>query len=202
MSNELPKIPDGYVRDARGRLVPIDNIREVDLLRDETVRALCRRAEKMSAGIDWFREDCFRDIDAFADLSAEQYGVKLRGSKGNLTFTSYDGDWRVIVAIDEKLDFDERLAAARDLISQCIAEWTEGVRPELAALVEDAFRADRAGRLSAARVLGLRRLQIADPRWRRAMEALTDSIQVAQSKRYIRFYKRGNDGSYTQIPIG
>jgi len=33
------------------------------------------------------------------------------------------------------------------------------------------------------------------------MDAITESITVASSKSYLRFYERIDDGSYKQIPL-
>jgi hypothetical protein len=117
----------------------------------------------------------------------------LGGKKGNLTLVSFDGRFKVIVAQSETLVFDERLLAAKELIDQCIRGWSEGASTELLALVNDAFRVDQAGKLSSGRILGLRRLDIQDKKWKKAMEAISESVQVASSKRYIRFYVRLED---------
>ena len=62
----------------------------------------------------------FNDIRAFCDLSAEKYGISFGGSKGNLQLTSYDGKYRVLVAVNESISFDERLQVAKALIDECI----------------------------------------------------------------------------------
>ena len=51
------------------------------------------------------------------------------------------------------------------------------------------------------RVLGLRRAKIDDEKWLRAMAAIGDSIQVAGSKPYIRFYERDANGVYQAINL-
>jgi hypothetical protein len=33
------------------------------------------------------------------------------------------------------------------------------------------------------------------------MQAITDSIQVAGSKEYLRIYERTNEGEYRQVPL-
>ena len=44
-------------------------------------------------------------------------------------------------------------------------------------------------------------LSIEDEKWKKAMRAIHDSIQVTGSKEYIRVYKRNNEGKYEQIPL-
>ena len=88
------------------------------------------------------------------------------------------------------------MIAAKALIDECINEWTEGSRTELKTLINAAFQVDKEGNISTARVLGLRRLQITDEKWQRAMDALSDSLQVHISKPFVRVYRRGEDGEY------
>jgi hypothetical protein len=61
------------------------------------------------------------------------------------------------------------------------------------AIVEHAFQVDKTGRVSTERVLALRKVEIDDDRWNEAMRAITDSVQVASSKAYVRFYERVDD---------
>ena len=57
------------------------------------------------------------------------------------------------------------------------------------------------GNISTARVLGLRRLAIDDAKWRRAMDALSDSLQVHTSKAFVRVYRRDTAGEYQLINL-
>ena len=184
-------IPEGYRADAQGRLVPIAQIKQIDILRDEVIADLAARAEDLNAKLAAFRAEAHAAIQAFAELSAGQYGAQIGGKKGNLTLVSFDGRYKIQRAISDQLVFDERLQAAKVLIDECINEWASGSSPELRTLINDAFQVDHAGRIDTARVLSLRRLDIKDERWRRAMEAIGDSLKVASSRSYLRFYKRG-----------
>jgi len=155
-----------------------------------------------SAALAAFKRRVFDDIAAFVDLSAEQYGVHRGGVKGNVHLLSFDGRYKVTRAVAESVVFDERLQAAKTLIDACLNEWTQGARPELKALVSDAFRVDQAGNIRVQEVMGLRRLKIEDERWQRAMGAIADAVQVVGSKCYFRVYERiGDTASYRQIPL-
>lgn len=195
-------IPDGFKRDAQGRLVPKELIKPIDLARDDLVREIVTAAHQLNKTMTDAKTKIFADTAAFIDLSAEQYGVSLGGKKGNVTLHSFDGAYRVQIATAESISFDERLQAARALIDECINEWAAGARPEIAVLVQDAFRTDRDGKLSAGRILGLRRLDIQDARWQEAMKAISESVQVTGSKQYVRVYERvGETDAYKPIPL-
>lgn len=194
-------IPAGHRRDAKGRLVPEAQIKPIDRTRDELVHELWIKAEAVHKALAEFKLAAFADIEAFVDLSAEQYGVTLGGNKGNVQLLSFDGELRIQRAIAERIVFDERLQAAKELIDECLTEWTVDARPEIAMLVQDAFRVDQAGNIRTGNVLALKRLAIEDPRWQRAMEAIGDAVQVVGSKSYIRFHRRAANGSYQALSL-
>ncbi len=190
-----------YRKDAKGNLVPLANIKETDLLRDELVTEIVAKAQALRNNIAEFKQSAMDDIAAFAQLSAEKYGAKLGGAKGNIRLMSFDGAYRIALAMQDTLTFDERLAAAKALIDECINEWTADSRPELKALINDAFQVDKEGNISTTRVLGLRRLSIDDEKWHRAMDALSDSVQVQTSKPFVRVYRREANGEYSLMSL-
>lgn len=195
-------IPEGYRADARGCLIPESMIKPIDRARDELVRELACQAKIVSDGLREFKTRVFDDINAFVDLSAEQYDVKIGGKKGNLTLFSFDGGFKVQVAIAEHMVFDERLQAAKHLIDECIIAWSQGSRDEIKVLVQAAFQTDKEGKINTGRVLALRRLDIRDEQWQKAMQAIGESLQVVGSKEYVRFYERiGNTDQYRPISL-
>lgn len=194
--------PTGYMEDARGALVPIKNIREIDILRDELVHEIVTKVREESQRLAQLKGEVFSDIEAFVQLSGEKYGVQMGGKKGNVSLLSFDGRYKIQRAISESLVFDERLQIAKELVNQCIHLWSEGSRSEIRALINDAFQVDQAGRVNTARILGLRRLEIADEKWQTAMKAIGESIQVAGSKTYFRVYERvGDSDQYKPISL-
>jgi hypothetical protein len=192
----------GYFTDPQGRLVPDHMVKPIDRLRDQTVRTLVHQAMGLSALLAKFKADAFSDIATFIETSAEQYEVKVGGDKGNITLYSFDGRYKVVRQIQENIKFDERLQAAKALIDQCITEWATGSRDEIKVLVNDAFKVDQEGHVSTNRVLGLRRLNITDAKWRRAMDAIGESVQVIGSRSYVRLYERiGDTDKYQAISL-
>jgi hypothetical protein len=194
-------IPAGFRQDAQGRLVPESTIKPLDLIRDELVRNLAEGAKPLQQQLLQYRERAFSEIDALVDLAAKEYRARIGGTKGNVTLLSYDGRYKIIRAISESIAFDERLQAAKSLIDECLRDWTTGARPEVALLVQDAFKVDQAGNIRTGSVLGLRKIEIADERWLRAMQAIGEAVQVVGSKTYIRIYERDAKGEYQPISL-
>lgn len=191
-----------YWRDAKGNLTPAELVKEIDKARDALVHEWVERGRDLSKAISHFKEGIFGDVQAFIELSAEKYGAKVGGNKGNVTLFSYDGKYKIQRAINESLQFDERIQAAKVLIDECLNEWSEGSRPELKALIERAFNVDKEGNLNTSRILGLRRVEIQDSRWQNAMKAISESVQVVSSKAYVRLYERvGETDQYVPIAL-
>ncbi|WP_207848923.1 MULTISPECIES: DUF3164 family protein [unclassified Pseudomonas] len=201
-NNDALQVPAGYRVDALGRMVPEASIKPTDLLRDKVVIEAVDQAMAISAMLLKFKAQVFGEIDALLQISKEQYGVVSRGTKGNLTLISFDGRYKLMRANQDQIEFNEHLQSAKALLDECAHEWTANSHPGVKVLINDAFRADRNGELRTARILSLRRHEIDDPRWKKAMEAIGDAIQVAGSRSYIRFYKRvGDTDRYEAIPL-
>lgn len=191
-----------FKTDAKGRLVPLDMIKPIDLARDEFVHEIVAKSRVISETLGQFKASVFADIEAFIELSAERYDAKVGGQKGNVSLMSFDGRYKVQRAISDTLTFDEGLVAAKALIDECMHEWTENARSEIRAIINDAFNVDKEGKISTGRILTLRRLDIDDEKWLRAMKALSDSLQVQCSKSYVRVYERiGETSQYQAIPL-
>lgn len=186
-------IQPGYVKDARGRLVPESMVKPIDQLRDQTIHSLITEAKKLQAQMAGFKNRAFTDIAAFVEASNEQYGVKVRGTKGNISLITFDGRYKIVRQIAEHIQFSEQLQAAKELIDECIREWTEGSNDKIKALINEAFQVDKEGNVNTGRILGLRRLAIEDPKWSTAMRAIVDSIRVTGSKPYVRLYERDDE---------
>ena len=202
MSNVAKKIPDGYMQDQQGKLVPVEMVKPIDIERNDMVLQLVDQAKTKSVELAAFKENAMSAIEEFVNLSGRKYQVKMGGNKGNVTLMSYDGRFKIQRAIGEHLVFDERLQVAKELIDKCLNEWSEGSRPEIKVLINDAFQVDKQGKVSTARIFGLQRLDIKDRKWKKAMKAISDSVQVAGSKSYVRIYERvGDTDEYKPIPL-
>lgn len=200
--NTHVQIPEGYRADAKGHLVPESLIKPIDLERDRLVAELVAGAVELNKRLAEFKAKAFGDVRAFIEMSFEEYGARIGGKKGNVSLLSFDGRHKLQIAVQDSIVFDERLQAARALIDECLAEWVEGARPELVTLINDAFRTDTKGEIRTARVLALRRMEIVDERWQRAMKAIGEAVQVARSKEYLRIYERvGETDEYQAISL-
>jgi hypothetical protein len=194
--------PVGYWVNAKGVMTPDSIVKEIDKERDSLVGEMVECAISINTLLADFKLKAFADIQAFVDLSAEKYNAKKGGAKGNVTLFSYDGRFKIQRAMADNIKFDERLQAAKALIDECLVDWMQGARPEIHALISEAFSTDSEGNIKTGRVLALRRLEIDDERWQNAMVAIGEAVQVVGTKSYIRVYERvGDSDEYRPISL-
>ena len=193
---------DGFWKRADGVFVPLSMVKEVDQLKDDLVRQLITSALPLSGMLEHFRRQAITEVCVFRQLSAEEHGVKLRGTGGNVELVTFDGRYKVKMAENKTMTFDHLLLEAKALIDECLNEWTAGGRDEVRVIIHDAFRVDSTGSVSFERISGLTKLAISDDRWQRAMALIGESQQVQSSKTYLRLYERDDaTNEYQQIPL-
>jgi hypothetical protein len=178
------------MQDAKGRLVPVDLVKPVDRLMDDTVRRFIAYATDISDQIARFKGHCFDDLGSFQALIAEKYGAEVGGEKGNVTLTSFDGCQKVQFQVADLIEFGPELQAAKTLVDACLNEWTAEASDKVRAIVSRAFNVDQEGKINRAELFMLTRIDIDDQDWRRAMDAVHESVRVIGSKVYMRFYSR------------
>jgi hypothetical protein len=191
-----------YWKDGKGNLIHHSNVDPAEALEDALVATQIGFARELNAQIARFREHCFGEITTFLDILHEKYGAKRGGKKGNMTFLAFDGLSKITIQVAEHFTFGPSLKVAKSLIDECIADWASDARPEIRDLIDHAFRPDKEGNISLSAVLDLRRVKIEDQRWKRAIDAINDSLRVVGSKSYIRFYARPDmDSRWSAITI-
>lgn len=199
---EAPVVPAGFMMDAQGRMVPEANVKEQDKLRDQVAKRLALRAKQLNEDLRQFRMQALEDIADLVKIAAERYDVQIGGDKGNVTITTFDGQYKVVRSIADRIQFGEELEPAKVLINQCIERWSEGANSNIRVLVDRAFRADRNGKIKTTAILELLRLDIQDDEWQRAMEAIKDSIQTTGTAVYVRVYERDSrTDKYDPVPL-
>lgn len=180
-----------YVENAQGHLVPKSMVSEYELLRDDVVKGIIEKAEKVSSTVKDLRRDAIEEAQALIDIAREKYGIKgIGGKKGNITLNSFDGNLQVQISVQDFLSFDERLTLAKELIDTYLKKLTENSPKELQMLISQAFEVDKRGQVSVSKIYPLMKLPIEDEHWQEAMSIIRESLSVERTKCYVRFKKR------------
>lgn len=189
--------------DEAGNKILRRNIKDIDVARDEVVRELIAEAEDLNSRIKEFKKKAFEKLDLFLDKSFERYKVKAReGTKGNITFKTFNGRYKIQIKNVAYIEFDETINAAKKLIDNCLKRWSDGADQNLQVVVKDAFKVDKKGNLDKNAILKLTTYEIDDEEWQAAMQAIRDSIRESFRRRYMNFYRKlGDLDAYGLIPI-
>ncbi|WP_113632191.1 DUF3164 family protein [Pectobacterium peruviense] len=190
-----------YMTDRKGRLVPINQVSDYDQEMDAFVNDAIRDAKLKNDELREFKKKSFDNCYAWLDLVAEKYGRTRGGVKGNVTFSSFDGSKQISIKVQDSLTFGPELQIAKQLIDECVKEWSKGADEKLRAIIDDAFQVDKEGNLSTSRILSLRTVKIEDDRWKKAMEAISESLMVKVSKTYINFREKDESGKLINISL-
>lgn len=181
-----------HMINAQGHLVPLDMVKPEDKLEHDLVLSLENDAKIIRECLVTFKQLALTEVATFLDILSEKYERSKGGKKGNVTLTSYDGLIRVQVSVSDYINFGAQLEVAKGLIDECIDEWSEGANDNIKVIINQAFSKGSQGRFNTQAILGLRKLNIDDPKWLSAMEAISDSVKIISSKEYIRFYRRAS----------
>ncbi|MEC8325870.1 MAG: DUF3164 family protein [Pseudomonadota bacterium] len=199
----MSTIPEGYRKNGKGDLVSIANIKPKDVIRDEFVLEALIKAEEAQAYLQKFKSEMMTQVDDFIELLSQEHDVQMGGKKGNITLRSYDHSAKVVVQNHERIELGPELNVAKELIDQCLDEWTHDGNANIRAIVNKVFATDKKGTLNPQRILSLRQLEITDDsgRWAKAMNIIAESVDVVDSSRFIRFYKKDEHGNEQAVSL-
>lgn len=179
----------------------MEQVDTLDQSRDQMVVDIFNQAIQFHDRLKSFRNFIFDKVTEHVTAAHEKHKVKPGGKKGNITFYDYSGRYRISVRVSELIVFDERLQVAKSAIDDWMNNRMKGIDEDLKILIQDAFQVDKEGNVSVFRILGLRRAPIKDPAWLKAMEIISDAIQVLSTKRYVNIYRRAENGRWDPITL-
>ncbi|MGF1689315.1 DUF3164 family protein [Photobacterium japonica] len=205
MNTQPTAVPDGYMLDSKQRLVPVTTVDDYDIEINDFVIKHVAEAHRIQDILKTFKRGVYEDCYAFLELLAEKYETKKKrgGAKGGFSFSSYDGQLQIKITVQDRITFGPELQIAKQLIDECVQDWSVNANDYLKVLINDAFEVDREGNLNTARILSLRKHKdkINDERWVNAMEAIADAVMVTGSKTYLNFRERNSEGKLMNIPL-
>ncbi|NYZ17034.1 DUF3164 family protein [Azospirillum sp. RWY-5-1] len=203
----LPSVPraarliDGveHWQTENGSWIPRSVIHDTVALYDDYARTVATAALHLSGQLARFKATSMAEGQALVELVGQNYGVKVGGEAGNVSFFSYDRQYKVTIARADRIAFGPEIAAAKELLERWVAE--EEGSPVLKAVINRAFGLDDAGRIRAAEVFRLCTFDVPGETWAQAMKAIRDAVQIVGKAEYMRVYRRNTAGKYELIPL-
>ncbi|BBO84507.1 sulfate transporter [Desulfosarcina ovata subsp. sediminis] len=195
------KNDDGHWIDGAGNAVPVKYVGQFDKMSDRVVGKLSRRAKQLSEQLANFKGDIFAEIDSLITEMKALYGEDHRTDVGNKVLSDFSNTLKVEIKVNKILEFDQRISLAKEIIDECIKRWSKGGDEKVKLLVDHAFQVDKKGNLDRDRLLSLRKLEIRDTDWRKAMDIIADSLKVTGARSYVRFLAKDDSGMWRTVPL-
>ena len=188
------KDKDGNWIDPRGQAVPQAYVKALDRKRDHEVEMAVKEALVIEKRMKDLKEKILGRIMKYRAAIEKDTGVKLEG-KGNLCLTNFSGDKQLEFSMNDIIVFDEKLQIARQLINDCIGEWSDGANKNLKVVINQAFELDKKGKVNTQAILKLRQLNIRNAKWKKAMELIGESISITGTRQYLNIRARKNSSA-------
>ena len=189
--------------DSKGRPVPEEYIRPEDKRRDKLVESILKRVSKLSAKLESEKTEIVDAIEKYLKELAKDNKVR-ENWKGNILLYNFSQNLCIERRIDETVSFDERLQLVKTTIDKWISQKLKDTDPTLSKVIAQAFSVDKQGRINTAMLLKLKRIDIQDAEWKKAMQLLDDSIFVKSSKMALRFRSKDlsvPEGGWVEVSL-
>lgn len=194
--------PEGYMQDPTGNLIRRENVSADKLEADEIVRKYIPRAVDIHRQLVTLKTELTNDIPAFIAKLARDHGVKKMGRiKGNIEMNSFDGTLKLKRSMQDKIQVNANIEAARQLFMQYHSAVTVGADEATKKLIGRAFGSGKENSISVSRLIDIKNIDIDHPLWRQAVEALESALEVHDTASYYLFYYRGENGEYRPITL-
>lgn len=195
-----PQVVDGKMHDSQGNLILMKNIRETDLMYHDLVLSIAVIWMALSGKIQRFKRRNFEDVAAMLGLLFERFETERGGKEGNMTFFTFDRKFKLVIAIQKKIDFGPELQVAKAKVEEALVQMSPDDSSDLKTIATAAFTLID-GKLNVSAILRLRSLKIGNELWNEAMRIIDAAIVVISSKKQIRLYQCDEQGEYIAIPL-
>lgn len=184
--------------DPQGREIPADMIRPDLVARDKAVRAIMARGVKLSEHIAAEKAKMLEELQKYLASLEAANGAPL-GNEAEIK--SFDGKMTITRSSYDRIEFGPELQQAKSLIDECVIRWSEGSNANLKAVVMDAFKVDKKGKLPVGSILRLRNYKIEDAAWATAMDLIGLAMNVVESRSYLGLWVEDETGKKQAVKL-
>lgn len=186
-------------KDHNGDVIPTAYVPSLDKARDRVAQRVLKQAVDLNVRMAKFKDESLMACDALFDKMLEDHKVR-KNSKGGYSISSFGKDIKIEISIQERVEFDDLIQVAQLKINEYLESKTHGIDTDLQQIINLAFKTTQ-GKMDVKRVLGLFKLNIKHHLWVEAMDILKKSISRNNSKRYLRVWKKADNGEYKAVDL-
>jgi hypothetical protein len=179
-----------YMADGKGGLRAIENIPPMKLLIDEEVRKEFGFAFALAAQIARFKGHAYASLGSIDALLMQQYGQKVGGLKGNRTYSTVDGLFKIEVRVQDRIVYGPEMQVAKAIFDKVLNARAAGSDPLIRSIITSAFDTDKEGKINQSNVFLLLTVEDDDPEFKQGQDAIRNAMHVIGSKSYLRYQFR------------
>lgn len=184
---------EGTVRNQRGGESLRQHVQVRCLLQHDITVKMVDGARALRDLIAEQKRQFMADADLYVRSMLALYNANPTGKRGGFNIASFDDLMKVEFSVTDYRAVDGAVVAAQALVSEVLNDLTDQLEPWVRDLLNNAFNRDeKTGKINVDHLQNLRKVDIPHPKWPDACEAISDSIRIAGSRSYLRFYEREN----------
>jgi hypothetical protein len=186
-----------YYTDPAGEKIPAKYIPAYDKNRDRIANQIAKLWCDEEARLSALKEKTIGLIEKLQQFAAKSAGVAdLGGEAGYIQFRSFDGAVTVSLENAKRTEFDERLTLAQQLIMEAVKDLSQSVsNADLVEIATRAFQPRRCGNLDMQRIRELKNYKVSHPKWKQAVNILSECERIVGRRRYVRVTVRADRDS-------
>ena len=195
-----PQVINGRMPDVDGNLILLKNIHESELVEHDMVLSIAAIWENLNGKMARFKQYCFEDVTTFVDILFDRFKAKRGGTEGNMTFTTVDRRWKLVISIQKSIAFGPEIEVAKVKMLEAVKQMAPDDSNDLETIVTATYT-QIDGKLRVAEILRLCNYKINNPTWNEATEIVKAALEVIGKKQQIRLYRRTDQGQYDAVPL-
>lgn len=162
--------------------------------RDAMIVNLITEADRLSNEMIDFKFDCFNDVDEFIE-KMKTYGDVKERSKGNLTITTEDDQFRIKIKSQVLKRFDERAELAEHKLKSFLESMVKKKDQKAYKVITSLLERNHKGDYDIALIQRLYKMEneFDHELWKEAIKLFKESYSESGTTRYINFFKKVND---------
>ena len=159
-------------------------------------------AQELNVQMAEFKYKSMHMVEQVIERCVKQHNIiKLKKIKGNVQFISIDGLIKVQRSIDDRIEINSNIEAARQLFDQYRDVIKRDSSGDAQQWIDTSFETKN-GKMSTGKLIEIMNKEIDHPIYRKGVEALRKSLFVAGTKAYLRFYYRdAADDEWKTLPL-
>lgn len=194
--------PAGFVFNAQGDLIRISNLTPLQREEEALCKELFPMAQSLNEQMAHFKYQSMHLVNVVIERCVKEHNIiKLKKIKGTVTFFSIDGLIKIVRSIDDRIEINSNIEAARQLFDQYRDVIKRDSSGDAQQWIDTSFETKN-GKMSTGKLIEIMNKEIDHPIYRKGVEALRKSLFVAGTKAYLRFYFRdAADDEWKSLPL-